>query len=135
MSRIYNHRWHAGALRFFHRTNERAIVERRQHDPVYTLRAEALDHLDLLFAIVFAQWAFPNHLYWSALSRKLSRCLETAGMNTLPKLVRRAFWNDGDSQLPLATCPGRSRLTTAEGDHCGQDNQQGQHFFHIVPPR
>ena len=60
---------HTGAFGFVDGTHQRAIVERREHDAAHTLRGESFDDLNLLFAIVFAERAFPDDFYFSALRR------------------------------------------------------------------
>ena len=53
----------AGALRFFDRAHERAVVERSQDDAVDALAEEALDDLHLLLAVVFAQRSLPDDVH------------------------------------------------------------------------
>jgi hypothetical protein len=85
--RVDDHRRHAGTLRFFDRTGQGAIVQRRQHNSVYSLRGEPLDYLDLLFAIVFAQRALPDDFDFNATRRQFALGLDAAGVNALPKLM------------------------------------------------
>src|SRR5262249_34982887 len=77
--------------------------QRRQYNPIHTLRRETFDDLDLLFTIVFTQRPFPNYFHICALSRQLAGSFVAAGVNAFPKLVRSPFWNDRDREFLSAT--------------------------------
>jgi hypothetical protein len=94
---IDDHRGNACAFRIGDWPHERVIVERREHDAAHTLRRETFDDLDLLFAIVFTQRAFPDHFYVGSLRFEFLRGLVAAGVNAFPELVRRALGDDRDS--------------------------------------
>jgi hypothetical protein len=87
--------------RLFDGTNERAIIEWRQHDAIDALRYESFNNLNLQFTIVFTQRTLPNYFNLCAGRRQLPSCLDATRMDALPKLVRRAFGNDSDRQLLL----------------------------------
>src|SRR5262249_61837571 len=83
-------RGNAGALRFFDRTDERVLVERREDDAVDVPRGESFDDLHLLFTIVFADRSLPDDVDAHAVPRLVARGLHRAGVNRLPELVRGA---------------------------------------------
>ena len=74
--RVHDHRRDPGALRFFHRAHQRALVERREHDAVHALAEEALDHLHLLLAVVLAQRALPGDVHLDPAAIQLARRLD-----------------------------------------------------------
>ena len=93
-------------VRFFDGPHQRAIVERRKHQPIDTLRNKAFDYLNLLFAIIFAQRALPYDFDLGPLRRQFARRFDCPGMNALPEFMRRAFRDDRDGQLFAASLLG-----------------------------
>ena len=53
-ARVDDHGRHACARRVGNRTNQRAIIERREDDAIHALCGKTFDDLYLLLAIVFA---------------------------------------------------------------------------------
>ena len=97
-------------LRFLDRPHQRLCVERREHDAADALAQEALDHLDLLLAIVLAERPLPDHAGRRRPAPASSRSALTApAWMRLPELVRRALRDDRDLIARLVRARGARR--------------------------
>jgi hypothetical protein len=86
---VDHHGGDTGSRGFLDGTYERVLVERRQHDPIHSLREKPLHNLHLLLTVILAKRPFPDDLDVDVLRAKVARRFDCSGMNALPELVRR----------------------------------------------
>ena len=84
--------------------------------PLDPLAREALDHLDLLLAVVLADRPLPDDLDLDALGLQVARGLDGAGVDALPELVGEPLGNDRDLEaLRSGHRAGRPRRLCRRG--------------------
>jgi hypothetical protein len=95
---VDHHGGDTGSRGLFDGTNERVLVERRQHDPIHSLREKPLHNLHLLLTVILAKRPFPDDLDVDVLRAKVARRFDCSGMNALPELVRRPLRDHRDGK-------------------------------------
>ncbi len=97
------------------RSDEGFVVEWGEDDPIDVAADKIFHDLDLLFAVIFFQRAFPDNIYRDTLVGQLEFGLFRAGVDGFPKFMRRALRDDGDG-VGISRPSGGGRASKQEED-------------------
>ena len=130
---IEDHGGDAGLGGLLDGPHEGMAVERGEDDAVDALADEALDHLELLLAVVLAQGSLPEHLDRHALRAKLRRGLLGPEVHALPVLVGGALGHHRDAVALRGVGVPAPDQARGEQDRSGTRAGRGHHHAMIAP--